>query len=117
VPLLALVATGNVAWVPDLAGQCCLVLALACLVHLPRAWSRHTRDSGVWSLALVLVAAVAGAYRIATITDYLHDSHLIAVSLAELLILLVAVGLIAPDAARAQTPAPTRPPFPRSIAG
>jgi hypothetical protein len=117
VPVLALGATGNAAWIPDIPGQCCLLVAVACLVHLPRAWSRHTGDSGVWSLTLVLVAAVAGAYRIATLTDYLHDSHLIAVSLAELLILLVAVALVAPDAARAETPAPARPPFPRPTAG
>ena len=35
VPLLALQATGNSAWMPDLAGQCCLLVALACLAHVP----------------------------------------------------------------------------------
>jgi hypothetical protein len=66
----------------------------------------------VWSLVLTLLAGDAGAYRIATLTGYLHDSHLIQVSLAELLILLAAAALVAPDAARARaaTPAPPRSP-------
>jgi hypothetical protein len=65
----------------------------------------------VWSLTLTLLAADAGAYRIASLTDYPHDPHLIAVSLAELLILAVAAALVALDAVRAQTatPAPPRP--------
>ena len=41
VPLLALQATGNSAWVPDFSGLCCLLVALACLAHAPRAWSRR----------------------------------------------------------------------------
>jgi hypothetical protein len=112
VPLLALAATGNVAWVPDLSGQFCLLVALACLAHVPRAWSRQADGSGVWSLTLVLLAAVAGAYRIVTLSAYLHDPHLIKVSLAELIILVAAAALVAPDAARGQaaTPAPPRQP-------
>jgi hypothetical protein len=51
---------------------------------------------------LTLLAAVAGAYRIITLSGYLHDPHLIKVSLAELLILAAAVALVAFDAARAQ---------------
>jgi hypothetical protein len=66
----------------------------------------------VWSLALTLLAAAAGAWRIASLGDYMHDPHLISVSLAELLILLVAVALVAPDAARAQQAAPAPPPHP-----
>jgi hypothetical protein len=115
-PLLALQATGNSAWVPDLAGQCCLLVALACLAHAPRAWSRRAPGSGVWSLTLTLLATVAGAYRIATLTGYLHDPHLINVGLAELLIVLAAVALVAPDAARAQTATPAPPPYPRAMA-
>jgi len=109
VPLLALQATGNSAWVPDFAGQCCLLVALACLAHVPRAWSRHAAGSGVWSLTLTLLAAVAAAYRIATLSNYLHDLHLIKVSLAELLILVAATALVAPDAARTQTATPAPP--------
>jgi hypothetical protein len=70
----------------------------------------------VWSLTLVLLATVAAAYRIVTLTDYLNDPHLIVVSLAELLILLAAVALVAPDAARAQTATPAPPPYPRATA-
>jgi hypothetical protein len=112
VPLLALQATGNAAWVPDFSGLYCILVALACLAHAPRARSRLAADSGVWSLTLTMLAADAGAYRIFSIADYLHDPHLINVSLAELLILVLAVALVAPDAARAQTPAPSPRPYP-----
>jgi hypothetical protein len=115
VPVMVAQATGNVAWVPDFSGQCCLLAALACLVHAPRAWSRQATGSGVWSLALALLAAVAGAYRIATLGGYAHDPHLIKVSLAELFILVAAAALVAPDAARAQTATPA-PPYPGTIA-
>jgi hypothetical protein len=114
-PVLALLATGNSAWLPDWPGVCCLLAALACLAHAPRAWSRKTADSGVWSLTLTLLAGVAGAYRIVTLTAYQHDPHLIAVSLAELVILLAAAALVAPDAARAQAAAPV-PPYPGTMA-
>jgi hypothetical protein len=114
-PLLTLRATGNSAWAPDFAGLCCILVSLACLAHAPRAWSRRAADAGLWSLTLVLLAAVAGAYRIVSLTDYLSDPHLIKVSLAELLILLTAVALVAPDAARAQT-AKAAPPNPSAVA-
>src|SRR5208282_2265469 len=48
VPLLALQVTGNSAWLPDFPGLCCLLVALACLAHAPRAWSRRADGSGVW---------------------------------------------------------------------
>jgi len=114
-PLLALQATGNSAWLPDFPGLCCILVSLACLAHAPRAWSRQAGGTGPWSLTLVLLAAVAGAYRIVTLTGYLNDPHLIAVSLAELLIVLAAVALVAPDAARAQTATPAPPPYPRAM--
>jgi len=116
VPLLVLQATGNSAWLPDFPGLCCILVALACLAHAPRAWSRQADGSGVWSLTLTLLAAVAGAYRIVTLSDYLHDPHLIKVSLAELLILAAAAALVAPDAARAQAATPASPPHPRTMA-
>jgi hypothetical protein len=114
-PLLALQATGNSAWLPDFSGRCCILVSLACLAHAPRAWSRQAAGTGPWSLTLTLLAAVAGAYRIATLSDYLHDPHLIAVSLAELLIMLAAAALVALDAARAQTATPA-PPHPSAVA-
>jgi hypothetical protein len=113
-PLITLQATGNSAWVPDFSGLCCILVALGCLAHM--AWIRSRPGSGVWSLALVLLAAVAAAYRILTLTGYLNDPHLINVSLVELLILLAAVALVAPDAARAQTATPGPPPYPRAMA-
>jgi hypothetical protein len=115
-PLLALQATGNSAWLPDFSGLCCILVALACLAHLPRAWSRRSAGSGTWSLALMLLAAVAGVFRIVTLTGYLHDPHLVTVSLAELLFVLAAAALVAPDAARAQTATPAPPPSPHAMA-
>jgi hypothetical protein len=105
VPLLVVQVTGNSAWLPDFSGQCCLLVALGCLAHAPRAWSRRITCSGAWSLTLMLLAAVAGAYRIVSLNDYLHDPHLMRVSLAELLIVAAAAALVGPDAARAQATA------------
>jgi hypothetical protein len=131
-PLLALQATGNSAWLPDFSGLCCILVSLACLAHAPRTWSRSRSWSwsrsrsrsrsrepvgpGLQSLTLALLAAVAGAYRIVTLAGYLHDPHLITVSLAELLIVLAAGALVAPDAARAQAAAPAPPRYPRAMA-
>jgi hypothetical protein len=114
-PVLALLATGNSAWLPDWPGVCCLLAALTCLAHAPRAWSRRAGGSGVWSLTLILLAAVAGADRIVTLGAYQHDPHLLKVSLAELVILVAAAALAAPDAARAQAATPL-PPYPGTIA-
>ena len=111
-PVLALEATGNGAWLPDFPGLCCLLAALACLAHAPRAWSRQAGGSGVSSLTLTLLAAVAGAYRMITLSGYLHDPHLMKVSLAELFILAAAAALVAPDAARAQAATPASRPLP-----
>jgi hypothetical protein len=116
VPLAAVQATGNSAWLPDFSGLYCLLVAVACIAHAPRARSRHTVSSGVWSLTLALLAADAGAYRIFSIGDYLHDPHLITVSLVELLILLAAAALVAPDAAQALTATNTPPPYPFTMA-
>jgi hypothetical protein len=113
VPELAAVATGHQAWVPDLPGLSCILVAVLCLAHAPRAMSGRA-NSGVWSLTVVLLAAVAAVYRIASLGDYLQghylqDPHLLKVGLAELVILVAAVALVAPDATRAQTVMPAAP--------
>jgi len=113
-PILALQETSNFAWLPDFSGLCCILVSLACLAHAPRAWSRHAPGTGPWSLALVLLGAVFAVYRIASLTSYGGDSHLMTVSLTELLILLAAVALVAPDAARAPAEAPG-PRHPRAM--
>ena len=59
VPLTAVQATGNSAWIPDFSGLYCLLVSLACLVYVSKARSRQTAASGTWSLALTLLAAVA----------------------------------------------------------
>ncbi len=115
-PVLAAQLTGNAAWLPDFAGLCCVIIAAACVVHTPRALSHRAADSGVWSLTLVLLAVDAGIYRLVTLGTYLHDPHLINVSLTELLILLAAAALVAPDAVRAQTATPAPPPYPGTMA-
>jgi hypothetical protein len=112
VPLLAVQASGNSAWLPDFSGLYCILVSLACLAHAPRTRSRRGESSGLWSLTLTLLAADAGAYRIFSLTDFLHDPHQIGVSLAELVILAASVALIFPDAARAQTAVPASPPHP-----
>jgi hypothetical protein len=117
VPELAAIATGHQAWVPDLPGLACILAAVLCLAHAPRALSGRV-GTGVWSLTLVLLATAAAAYRIASLGDYLQghylqDPHLIIVGLAELLILVAAVALVAPDAARTQTTMPEWPPQPQ----
>jgi len=111
VPLTAFQASGHPAWVPDTAGLYCALTAVACLAHAPRAWTRHAQGPGssVWSLTLTLLGVEAGAYRVLSLTDYLRNSHQIRVDLAELLILVLAVALIVPDAARAQAAAPAAP--------
>jgi hypothetical protein len=114
VPHLAVQATGHFGWWPDFSGLCCVLVALACLVHALSARFRRGAGAGVWSLTLTLLAAVAAVDRLVSLLDYLHDPHLINVSLAELLILAVAVALVVPDAAHAQTatPLPPRHPLP-----
>jgi hypothetical protein len=108
VPLLAAELTGHSAWVPDNPGLCCLLVALLCLAHAPTARSARA-GKGVWSLTLVLLAALAALNRITSLAVYRHDPHLIKVGLAELLILAAAAALVAPDAARA----PTATPYPQ----
>jgi hypothetical protein len=115
-PLLTLLETGNSAWLPDFSGLCCLLVAIACFAHAPRARSRQAPGSGVWSLTLTLLAAAAGPYRITTLSEYLHDPRLIAVSLAELLIMLAAAALVVPDAARSKTATPAPPRYPHAMA-
>jgi hypothetical protein len=107
VPVLAAELSGHAAWVPDEAGQCCLLVSLVCLFHAARVWAGRG-GTGVWSLTLMLAAAVTALYRIITLPLFLQDPHLIKVGLVELLILVVAVALVAPDAVRSQsaTPAP-----------
>ena len=60
----------------------------------------------MWSLTLLLLAAVTGLYRLISLPTFAQDPHLIKVGLVELLILAVAVALVAPDAVRSQTAAP-----------
>jgi hypothetical protein len=114
VPVLTAELTGHGAWVPDNPGLFCILLVLLCLAHAPRAWSGRA-GPGAWSLTLVLLAAVAGLNRIASLALYRQAPHLIKVSVAELLILAVATALVAPDAARAQTALP--PPLSRPHPG
>jgi hypothetical protein len=110
VPLTALELTGHSAWVPDISGRCCILVSLLCLFHALRVRSGRP-GPGVWSLTLVLLAAVTALYRITSLALYWQDRHLIEVGLVELLILAVAVALVVPDAARSQTAMPAPPAY------
>jgi hypothetical protein len=101
VPVLAAQVTGHASWVPGYPGLACILTAIACLVHAPAARSLTT-DSGAWSLALTLLAAVAGVVRIAWLVEQLHDPNLVTQGVIELLAMAAAVMLVAPDAVRAQ---------------
>jgi hypothetical protein len=121
VPVEAANVTSHYAWVPDVPGIWCILVGILCLAHVPRAWSRRA-GTGVWSLTLVLLAAVVAVYRLVSLGDYLRDPrliyypqgpHLVHVGLVELLIMVVAAALVAPDAARAQTVMPMSPAYPQ----
>jgi hypothetical protein len=101
VPLLAIQDTGNYAWLPDFPGLCCILITVACLAHAPRAWSRRSGGSSVWSLTLLLLGVVVATYRVVSLGDLRYDPHLVKVGFAEIFILAVAVALVARDAARA----------------
>ena len=110
VPVLAAELSGHAAWVPDVAGRCCLLVSLVCLFHAARVWSGRA-GTGVWSLTLLLVAAVTGLYRIISLPIFAQDSHLMMVGLVELVILAAAAALVAPDAIRSQGALPAPPPY------
>ncbi len=112
VPWLTLQLTGNSAWLPDDFGLCCLLVALACLAHAPRAWSSRA-GTGPWSLTLALLAGVVGLERLTSLSFYPNDPHLSRVGLAELLIMVAAAALVAPDAVRAPAAMPAPPSRPR----
>jgi hypothetical protein len=105
-PLLVIEITGHATWLPDLSGLSCVLVALACLAQARRARSRRSADSGAWSLALTLLAAVVGLWRIASLGfyagDYSHEPHLMAVGVAELVVMAAGVTLVARDGVRAQ---------------
>jgi hypothetical protein len=113
VPILAAQVTGHASWVPGYSGLACILAAIACLVHAPRARSRRTMASGAWSLALTLLAAVAGVVRIAWLLEQLHDPNLLTAGVIELLVMTAAVLLVVPDAVRAQATVSSPPPSPR----
>jgi hypothetical protein len=102
VPLLALQLNGHAAWVPGTPGLCCALVIVLCLAHAHRARSAQITDSGTWSLTLIVLAAVTAVLRIVSLGDgdYLGVAHM---ALWQLIALVLAAALVAPDAARAQT--------------
>jgi hypothetical protein len=80
VPWLTLQLTGNSAWLPDDFGLCCLLVALACLAHVPKAWSSRS-GMGTWSLPLTRLAAVVGLERLTGTKAYdIRDPLAISIS-------------------------------------
>jgi len=116
-PSLALQVYGHARWAPGYPGLGCILVAVACLVQTARARWRRTADSGAWSLALVLLAVLFGVMRIAFLAGQLHDFFLRTGGVVQLVVLAVAVALVAPDGARAQSPVSPPPPqvdYPRA---
>jgi hypothetical protein len=68
VPVIALQATGNASWL-DQPGLYCILVTIACLAHALSARSLRRAGSDEWSLALILLAAVAGAYQVVALID------------------------------------------------
>jgi hypothetical protein len=95
VPLLIVEFTGHDGWVPGAPGLFCVLVAVACLVHAPRARSSVT--SGMWSLTLMLLAADTGLLRIFTLGIYPNDPRMIWIGLAELGVMVAAAAVVAPD--------------------
>ena len=95
VPLLAAEFTGHDGWVPGAPGLFCILVAIACLAHAGRARSRAT--SGIWSLTLLLLAADIGLLRICTLGIYPHDPSMVGIGLAELVVMVAAAAVVAPD--------------------
>ena len=112
VPMLAAQVTGHASWVPGYSGLACILVAIACLVHVPRIRSGKAMHSGAWSLSLTLLAIVAGVVRIAWLVEQLHDPKLVTEGWTELVVMTVAVMLVAPDAVRAQATVCAPPPSP-----
>ncbi|MGD0557556.1 MAG: hypothetical protein ABSA93_21575 [Streptosporangiaceae bacterium] len=116
VPMLAAQMTGYDGWVPGYYGLGCILVAVLSLVQARSrrassrpASSRLASDPGAWSLALVLLAAVAAVVQIAWLTTLLHEPGRLIQSLVELAVMAIAVALIVPDAGRTQTAMPARP--------
>ena len=95
VPLLAVEFAGHDGWLPGAPGLFCVLVAVACLAHTPQARSRAT--SGLWSLTLMLLAADTGLLRIFTLGVYPNDPRMLRISLVELVVLVAAAALLAPD--------------------
>jgi hypothetical protein len=96
VPVIALQATGNAGWL-DQPGLYCILVTIACLAHAVSARARRGAGPDEWSLALILLAAAAGAYQAVALLD---DPHLLTAAatatskagLPELLVLAAAVA-------------------------
>jgi hypothetical protein len=79
---------------------------------VPRAWSSRAGLS-TWSLTLNLLAVVVGLERLTSLSFYPNNPHLAHVGMAELLIMVAAAALVAPDAARAPAAIPAPQSRPR----
>jgi hypothetical protein len=58
----------------------------------------------MWSLTLMLLAADTGLLRIFTLGIYPNDPRMIWIGLAELVVMVAAAAVVAPDVRRLSTP-------------
>jgi hypothetical protein len=89
VPVIALQASIDPRWL-DRPGLCCILVTVGCLARALLARSRGRADSGEWSLALILLAAAAGANQVVAFVD---DPYLLTAGLPELLVMAAAVAV------------------------
>jgi len=113
-PLLAVQISGHGSSLPDWPGMCCILVALGCLVHAPRARSGRVTGTGVWSLTMILLAGLAAVQRIASLADYVNDPHMARLGVAELFVMLVAAAFVVEDGVRAQASATSTSTSPRT---
>ena len=100
VPVIALQASGYAGWL-DLPGLCCILVAIACLAHALVARSRQGAGLGEWSLALILLAAAAGANQVVAFVD---SPHRLTAGVPELVVLAAAVAVDSHSAIAAWRP-------------
>jgi len=89
VPVIAIQASGDANWL-DQPGLCCILVTLACLSHALAIRAGRGSGRGQWSLTLILLAAAAGIYQVASLAAH---PQLLAAGVTELVLMAAAVAV------------------------